>query len=226
MNTLKNKLLLFIPFILLLSGCTVEYTIDFQGENVIEKIEGDVSDEEAAPEVEDRSDVNQIYYNLYLEEYPLINNANEKYVRNVTDIDGGKHYKFNYIYYNNYKDSKIINSCFENRIYEETDDFYYINLTGKFTCLYGDKVDILVRSEKAVLEDNANSVKNGTYKWVIDKENSDNVNILLSVSKNIDANYKEYKVHTSPFKIIAFIILIVLSVITYLLYRKKEKNGI
>lgn len=224
---MKKKIVLFI-LIILLSGCTVNYSIDFQGDNVIEKIEGDVSRSEASAEVEDRSDVNQIYYNLYLEEYPLINNVNEKYIRNVNEENENVHYKFNYIYYNNYKDSKVINSCFENKIYEETADFYYINLTGKFNCLYNDddKINIFVRSEKAVLEDNANSVKNGTYKWVIDKENSDNVNILLSVSKNIDANYKEYKVHTSPFKIIAFIILIVLSVITYLLYRKKEKNGI
>ena len=124
---MKNKLFLIIPLLILLSGCTVNY--------ITENITGTVTNEEITPEVEGRTDVNPKYYYLYLNDSALINDSNEKYTKEITDINNGKSFKFNYTYQGNYDKSVVINNCFENHVVEETDTYYRIELNGKFSCL-------------------------------------------------------------------------------------------
>lgn len=218
------KKIFFIISLIFLSGCTVNYNLNIDKDSLIESISGTVTNNEIMPEIEGKSDVNPKYYYLYLDDSALISDSNEKYIKNITDIENGKKFNFYYTYRNNYDKSKIINSCFENSNVTETDTYYNIELSGKFYCLFSDEIDINVISNYAVLESNAKEVNGNKYSWVIDGSN--NVNIYLTVSKEI--KYEE-PVKTKPistFQLVGLIIFVVLIVITYFLYRKKNSGKI
>lgn len=215
---MKRKLeLLFI--LILLSGCTVNYNVKFDGSTVYESIDGTVSNFELLDD-ENRTDVNPYYYRLYFDQSPLIDDDNVLYKKEIKDLDNEKSFNFSYTYFNNFSKSKIINYCFSEKVIDEDDSYYHIKLSGDFNCLYSDSVTINVTSDYKVFEHNADKVKGNTYTWIIDKNT--NADIDFGVSKIIKSDEKD----VSYFKLIAFIIFIILSLITYFLYRKKESNNI
>ena len=221
---MKNKLFLIIPLLILLSGCTVNYNLNIDKNSITENITGTVTNEEITPEVEGRTDVNPKYYYLYLNDSALINDSNEKYTKEITDINNGKSFKFNYTYKGNYDKSVVINNCFENHVVEETDTYYRIELNGKFSCLYSDKIDINVTSNYEVLDNNAKKVYGNKYTWTID--NSDNVNILLTVSKTVKYETPRKAKAFSTFQIVGLIVFVILTIITYILYKRKNSGKI
>lgn len=221
---MKNKLYLIIPLLLFLSGCTVNYNLNIDKDSITENINGTVTNEEIMPEIEGRNDVNIKYYYLYLNDSALIINTDEKYEKTINDIDNGKSFDFNYVYHGNYNQSNVINSCFENHIIEENDDYYYIKLSGKFSCLYSNKIDINVTCNYKVLDNNAKKVNGNKYTWTID--NSNNVDITLTVSKTIKYEGSTKARIFSTFQIIGFIVFTVLVVITYALYKRKNSSKV
>ena len=221
---MKNKLFLIIPLLILLSGCTVNYNLNIDKNSITENITGTVTNEEITPEVEGRTDVNPKYYYLYLNDSALITDSNEKYTKEITDINNGKSFKFNYTYKGNYDKSVVISNCFENHVVEETDTYYRIELSGKFSCLYSDKIDINVTSNYEVLDNNAKKVDGNKYTWTID--NPDNVNILLTVSKTVKYETPTKAKAFSTFQIVGLIVFVILTIITYILYKRKNSGKI
>lgn len=215
---MKRKLWL-VCILVLLSGCTVNYNVEFDGNTVKENINGTVSNLELFDD-ENRTDVNPYYYRLYFEQPSLIDDDNALYEKEIKDLNDEKEFNFSYTYFDNYAKSKIINYCFSEKIIEEDDSYFHVKLSGDFLCLYSESVTINVTSAYKVFEHNADKVKGNTYTWVIDsKENAD---IEFGVSKTVKRNERSI----NYFKLVAFIILIVLSLVTYLLYKKKESNKI
>ena len=74
-----------------------------------------------------------------------------------------------------------------------------------------------------MLEHNADNVNNNVYTWIID---DDNCNINMTVSKKLMNNSNNVKSNPNYFRIVGFIVLIVLSVITYFLYKKRNSDKI
>lgn len=221
---MKNKLYLIIPLLLLLTGCTVNYNLNIDQNKITENISGTVTNKEITPEIEGRSDVNPQYYYLYLDDSALTTDSNEKYTKEITDIEDGKKFNFNYTYNGNYDKSKLINNCFENHIINENDEYYYIKLSGKFSCLYSDKININVISNYEVLDNNAQKVDGNKYTWVIDSSN--NVNITLTVSKTIEYSATSKAKTFSTFQLVGLIIFVLLTIVTYILYKKKNSGKV
>ena len=221
---MKNKIFLIIPLLILLTGCTVNYNLEINKDSITENISGTVTNEEITPEIEGRSDVNPKYYYLYLADNVLFNDNTAKYNKNITDIQDGKKFNFNYTYKNNYDKSMIINSCFENHKIIETDTYYSIELTGSFSCLYSNKIDINITSNYMVLENNAKKVEDNKYTWEI--TDSENVNIKLVVSKENKYEEPAKAKMFSTFQIIGFVVFAILTIITYFLYKKKNSGKI
>lgn len=216
---MKTKRIFILLILLLLTGCTVNYKLDIKESGIfIETITGTVTEQEL--DNAGRTDVNEYLDNLE-NRTPLIEEQGE-YNKRIIDKDGYKEFEFTYTFNNNYDKSSAINSCHENIRFDETDDLYYIDLSGKFYCLLSDKMTINVTSEYAVLESNAERVEGNTYTWEIDDYKD--ADIYMAISKNVkyESNTESKKRITDKFKIIGLIILVILSGITYFLYKKRE----
>ena len=99
-----------------------------------------------------------------------------------------------------------------NSISKDQLEFYSSNLRN------GEGVFV---DKKNLLENNARKVSGNTYTWTI--KDSDNVDILLNVSKKVTntENKKAKKINT--FQIVGAIVLVVLCVVTFILYKKNNE---
>lgn len=216
---MKKRLgILFILFIL--TGCTANYNLNIEGNTITENISGTVSKSEYEIKSSDTSE-NEIYSFLNNDQNALFD-SDSVYLRTIDDKGNKINYNFTYTYNNNFNKSNIINTCFENHLVEENDEYLYVRLSGKFYCKYADKININVTSNNAVIESNAKKIDGNVYKWTI--KDSDNVDIFMNISKELDySSGKEVKKVTT-FQIIGFIVLIILCVITYVMYRRKNND--
>lgn len=213
-----NRILVLLILLLITTGCTVNYELQIEENGIFkETITGTVTNKELSNE--ERTDTNIYLYNLN-SRTPLIRDQGT-YIKDIVDKGDYKEFTFNYEFNNNYDKSNVINVCYEDVRFEETDDLYYIDLEGKFNCMYSDKIVVNVTSKYAVIENNADKVKDNTYTWIINDE--DDADIYMAISKNVKNEISKKK-NTSTFKIIGFIVLILLSLITYFLYKKKNSS--
>lgn len=208
--------------LLLLSGCTVNYNLEIKDNQIKESIIGEVSKEDISIKEDDTS--LNIYYSMIYDEQMALIDGNDVYVKDIKEENDILRYNYYYTYKGNYNKSRILNTCFKDPIIKETDELYYINIEGPFFCKYADKINVNVTSNYAVIENNAQKVDGNTYTWIIDDE--DNVNIYLTISKNADYVKNSSSKKISMFRLIAFIILIILSGVAYFLYRKKNSSEI
>ena len=216
---MKKKIILILS-LLVLSGCTVNYDLDYTEDGMIETITGTVTKEEMKLNNED-SGLN-IYYALVNNPQKIFIDSDELYEKNIIENKKDYEYSVSNKYNNNLDKSTIVNSCFKEFNIEDMDEYYRIHLGGKFYCLYADKINVKVTSDTAVISSNADKVRDNTYTWVLDNEND---SIDITFSKNI--KYVEpTRKSSGTFKIVCFIILIILSIITYFLYKKKNNSDI
>lgn len=217
-----KKIIVVLISLLLLTGCTIDYNLVIDKDSIKETITGTAYKEEYEVREED-SGLNLFYTYINDDINPLIS-GDGLYTKDINEIDNGINYKYDFIYKNNYDKSKIINSCFENSNVKETDTYYSIELSGEFYCLYSDKININVISNYVVLENNAKEVNGNKYSWVID--DSSNVNIFLNISKEIKYEEPSKTKFISTFQLVGLIIFVVLTGITYFLYRKKNSGKV
>lgn len=217
-----KRIIVVLIFLLLLTGCTIDYNLVIDKDSIKETITGTAYKEEYEVREED-SGLNLFYTYINDDINPLIF-GDGLYTKDINEIDNGINYKYDFIYKNNYDKSKIINSCFENSNVKETDTYYSIELSGEFYCLYSDKININVISNYVVLENNAKEVNGNKYSWVID--DSSNVNISLNISKEVKYEEPSKTKFISTFQLVGLIIFAVLTGITYFLYRKKNSGKV
>lgn len=219
---MKLKKIILIVSLLFLSGCTINYNLDIQDGKIVETISGDVLKEEISQKEEDTG-MNPYYVRLNTDQYPLLDSA-DVYTKETKEEDGKITYKYQYIYKNNYDKSRILNTCFNDVVFDETEDYYYIGVKGPFICKYSDKVYINVTSKYVILQNNADKVENNTLSWVIDNENDSDMYMVISKNNLYNENKKSFLI-PSTFQIVTFIILIILSGVTYFLYYKMNKRN-
>lgn len=216
-----KKILLIMLTMLFLTGCTVNYNLEIDGDNLNEVITGNVTKKEY--EVKETDNGENLIYALFNNDQNALFDEESPYLRTLEDKGKTIDYNFSYLYNYNFDRSTIINTCFEYHMVDETEDYYYIKLSGKFYCMYSDKININVTSNNAVLENNAMKVDGNVYSWVIKKDKD--VDILFNVSKKMKHSNNKLKV-MNTFQIIGLVVLVVLCIITIFLYKKKNKNEV
>lgn len=214
-----KKILLIMLTMLFLTGCTVNYNLEIDGDNLNEVITGNVTKKEY--EVKETDNGENLIYALFNNDQNALFDEESPYLRTLEDKGKTIDYNFSYLYNYNFDRSTIINTCFEYHMVDETEDYYYIKLSGKFYCMYSDKININVTSNNAVLENNAMKVDGNVYSWVIKKDKD--VDILFNVSKKMKHSNNKLKV-MNTFQIIGLVVLVVLCIITIFLYKKKNRN--
>lgn len=214
-----KKGILFV-FLLLLTGCTIDYNLEIDNNKIKEEMVGTISNEEYEIKEID-TDVN-IFYEIVNYDQKSLLNDDEIYNKKIVKNDNGVDYNFKYTYKDNFDKSRLLNTCFEKVDFSETDEYYYASIGGNFYCLYSDKITINVKTDYAIMKNNADKVKNNVYTWILDDNTAD---IQMIISKKL-VNNSNTESKPNFFRIIGFIVLIVLSGITYFLYKKKNSGEI
>lgn len=213
---------ILFAFLLLLTGCTIDYNLEIDNNKIKEEIVGTISsDEYEIKEID--TDVN-IFYEIVNYEQKSLLSGDDIYNKKIIKNDDGVDCNFKYTYKDNFGESRLLNTCFENVEFREDNEYYYASIGGDFYCLYSNKITINVKTDYAVLNNNANKVKDNVYTWIIDGNTAD---IQMVISKTL-VNNSNANTQFKPnyFRIIGFIVLIVLSLITYILYKKKNGDKI
>ena len=230
---MKKILILFFTLILL-SGCSIDYTLEFKDFSIDETLEYTVSENEYNNYNNSLNEtINKNIYEFFEYQPILAFNDNYQLQHNVekNSIANGLYLKYTYDYnYNNFNKSYILQECFNNYSILNEDEYYYVSVKGKMDCYYND-INIKIKSTKKVMYNNANKYKDGYLIWNINSNNKDDVDIVFQISKT-EANdgkeserFKKSKTNVSTYLLtIIVLIVIILTIVFYISYRKKHNN--
>lgn len=214
-----KKIIILLALSIILTGCSMDYTLDFDDEDIKEKIVIEF-DEEIYEMVKDAD--NDGFYNekdLVEQEIPALNNYKGHYQKNVENINEKIIVTLNYIYsYKNFANSYLINKCFENTTFVNEEDSYSFSLSGNFACFDGEIVTLKVSSKNKVLSNNADYYKNGYYVWSLKPEDLE-YEVKFSISKiELASESNNFKIDAIK---IVVIVLLVIGLGAYLFVKKK-----
>ena len=173
---MKKYLVLFL--IILCCGCSAKYNISFIDDKITDEIV--VSYERSGESNDDIIETfSDAFNSIGRDKFYNFKDMSDNY-----NVNAHLNYEFDV---NNYDDANIPNSCFETFKFLSDDEKYYLFAQGAFKCGYYayeelDSLDVVISTNHAVLENNADEVDNNKYVWHIDS-NSDNVNIRFVVKK-------------------------------------------
>jgi len=219
---MRLKKILLVFMLIFLTGCSTEYTLTVSNDSFKENIDvvipkdiipietqeiidaGIEIDDQITPFIKDKTAsliTNDKYYKKKYIEYDDYYSINMKYTYNEE----------------NFKNSNSVNLCFE---YPELDfsENYYINLQGKFYCLYSDSVDIKINTKNKVYYNNADEIDGNTYIWHINESNVDYVDIKIEIDKGIS---KTIFVYIG----VAIVLLIAILFVVYKVFMKSRENN-
>lgn len=213
------KKILICLGLLLLTGCTVNYNLEISEDKISENITGDILKNEF-DSIDDELGDHTIYHFLHDEQYSLIDKS-DLYKQSINDNSDKIDFNYSYDYKDNFNNSRVLNECYENVIFEENDDFYIIKLSGGFYCLLNSKITVNLTTDYSVLNSNADKKNGNVYTWYLEKDNTD-IEVEISkvkkpADKNTDGDF-------GIFRLIGLAVLAVLSAATYYIYKKKNSR--
>lgn len=212
-----KKKVLFILFICLLTGCSANYTLNINNESFKETININV-DKKQITNTHDAENI------LYLEqnEIPVFKNDQLTYYRKTINKNGSKINANLYFEYKGkeFENSRVIQECFSNNIFLETENSYYIKLYGDFNCNFVENYNLSLNivTNNKVLKNNADNIYKNKYTWNINVGNDSEKVIEFQVSKKVD-DLKENGSFLSM-GIILIISFLILSIITWVIFKK------
>lgn len=206
-----KKIILISTILFLLSGCTINYNISLEDNQIKEKVTSKFNYK--------KLDSDSLSSLQGLEEWGIyafkgdtitMHDTTVKYKRKKANINIEYDYDTD-----NFINAYLPNTCFDNYIYLNEEDYYYIELTGKFGCMYADEINISLTTNNIVEDTNA-KIKNNKYIWTINNANKDNTNIYIKISKEQTKSQSKF---LKGFKTFSLVALVVLTLIAAFLYK-------
>ena len=233
---MKKKILIFI-YLLLLTGCTVNYNIDISDNKIKES-----SNYYYENRMYDSNDHNAIFLETFedfdnLSDIYLAFNENfeDKYYKKemIHDSNGdGINLKYTYDFnnygnsflFNIFDDSNYVNN--DGQIVIDVEEINLYDLYDYFTLLDENvsSLNINIKTNFKVLENNADSVKGNTYTWNINADSSNDKSLYIKIQK-VDSKNEKIN-YTIIFVIITILLIIVIALVFYILKKKKENDEI
>lgn len=214
-----KKILFLIIICLFLTGCTVNYNLEINDTTFKESITGNVLNSEL--NTNDSSSINNYLFLLNGDQPSFYKNDNIFYNKETNNTQDGINFEYTYTFNeNNFNNSRIINECFDNHIYNYVDNKYYLVVSGKFNCNYSDITNINITTNYNVTSNNATKIKNNTYTWTIDETNKDDLYFFITIDKSTNS---KLDLSWNTFKTIGLILIILLSGIC-IYFAKKDKQ--
>lgn len=218
-------ILLIIP--LVLSGCTIEYNLEFNNKDLKEDINVYLQGTDYQ--------VNTINNLKGIKPY-AISSGLEQEPYNISFNDSGNEFVSNYKYdftVDNFNKSHVFKTCYDAFSFTESEDYYLLSTSKIFKCLILDfevidAYKIKIKTNHKVLEHNADLVEKNTYIW-----NIDNYNQVDAIEKPILIKFsKEVSKFDSIFNSNGFIvgvailsIALIIGIIFLIAYIKNRKNN-
>lgn len=193
--------------LLLITGCSCNYELSIQNNNVYETLK-----------------INGVTTEIPVDA-DLVNLSSSKYKKEIKD---------NIVTYTNnysldgYKRSTLL-TCYDSYSVQSSDDRYVIRTGKKFKCypyqyndfdeLIFDNLEIKIKTNHKVINHNADKVEENTYYWHINEDNIDNADIYFEIEKQVN--------NPIILGIAVFLIavLIVGVVVYFIVKSKSEKNN-
>lgn len=220
----KNLYLLLMIF--LLSGCSVEYNLEFNDTTFKENIR-------IGP-----FDSNKVEGWEFFTPYAIANDAVQEYY----EVDySNQELTLNHNYsLSLYKMSNTLEKCYDLVNISTKDNYYNILTSNEFKCLTydgytSDSVKINFKTSHKVISTNADYVDDNTYTWNIDKNNNNNKPIKIKLEKvknkveTTEENQKEKKNSFSiaEFAILAGVLLTIIAIgLIYIGIKSKKRDEI
>lgn len=217
---MKKIIFLLVFLTMFLTGCSSEYNIEFSNGKIKENIVVNILDSDIP-----KAPANQLYdvddrVTPFIKnnQYPIFGNTDIIYDKNVKKEGNNTRVTLDYTYtHDEYRNSTVYKSCFENAYLINNKKNYELNFSGSFYCLYGNELVINIKTNNEVISNNADKVNGNIYTWIINKDNVTNADIQMTISK-----------HSRYYNIIVYcivgVILICLSIVGYIVYKKIRNN--
>lgn len=226
---------LLILIILLTSGCDVVYNIDIDESIVTEStniyfeqhdfIGSNVYN--SADEINSK-DISELVDKNYNRDYLALNNPiNDEYYKKkkINDnIGDGINLSYDYTI-DNYYNSSLINYCISNEVITENDKYIIVDVKDFGHCFYKDPYELLssltinVKTEKKVLDNNADSINKNVYTWTINKDNINKKNLFIKIRN------EPYYGNDFIVILIIFIFLFLINFFVYFFRRQNKANN-
>lgn len=222
---MKRKIIILATTLILLTGCSATYNLYLDKNNITERTYiYDSTKKLEGLEYYDMDKGNEISIDLYANEVAAFEN-NFKYEKEEIKTNNGNNfgYRYNTSYkYNEFNKLSAVAACYD-KIEIKNDGNISVKTSNEFKCFdkYSLLEDVTIRIHYTgkVLNTNADKVENDIYIWKITKDNYKNSGIIFTAEK------VKTKIF-STFQIVGLIILTILIVITYLLYKRKNSGKI
>lgn len=177
-----KKIFLIIVSLFTLTGCSVEYNLEFNNEQLKENIKIGKFNSKNINDFE------------YLEPQSIVDKELTSYYDfNYKNNELNLSYK--YFSIDDFRKSNVIYSCFDLAGFTTDDNYYYILTSGEFKCLSynnytANKVTINFTTNYKVISENSDYYNKNTYTWIFDKNNKSNKTIEIKLDKNELAEIK------------------------------------
>ena len=236
---MKKRMVILLLMLMITTGCTCEYNLKIENgtykENII--LESTDTEEIASFNKQWNISTNKTINNLGLdpssEEIPIDN----VYNYNLT----GNKLTFNYDFnQNEYKYSTAISKCYNNFSISNYNNRTIISTSSNPTCFVDypnlTKVTIKITVDEKVISNNADTINNNTYIWILTKDSKKAINLVIgegiesasptnSVTTTTKNNNSFLTNNKKDYTLIIFCgILLVLTLIGYLIYMVIKKN--
>lgn len=201
---MKKYLLLIVPIIL--TGCTANYTLTYENNNFNEEvIIENINDEELSKfdKLKASDNFKDEKNNL---EYKYIDNGKTKTIK----LDIGEDLVV----------TKLLNYCYEDIYLINESNYFTIQTGGEKYCKNYD-IKVNFKTDKNIINSNADSINDNVLTWnKLDKD----INIQVSKTESIKKNKNEKKISESLRYIIVFVLLIVVGIATFFIYKLKNNK--
>lgn len=218
---------------IILSGCSAEYELNFVDGKYNEKFKtiGSINDENYKNEIDVLNDKNYLFVDSTLQtgDFPAESFLDEYaiYDKNIFNNDNGYGVILSYSYNSKYDylKSSIVYSMFQGFNITNDEIYLYDSLNVFLTYPLLDDITISFKSDKKVYDNNADEIKNNIYYWYMNKENYKDKYIRISFKKNEMLSQKNIIISDKSFKIGVYIFLIILLIIVLVIFEKIRKSN-
>lgn len=231
---MKNgiKLIIIVCLIIFITGCEVNYNLEFKDNILEENIDIILSEEESTGENKEK-----MKYSLENEAFSISKQTvHEQYITNFKEEKNKFIGNLNYSYtVDNFADANLINQCYDSFSFVRVESGYSLVTSDIFKCvvfsyLPVDKYNITITTDYLVKEHNADIVDKNKYTWIIEANGDVQTKkpIKIVFSNETKGTQLKDKMRTNSSTILITILgglFLIISVIYIIYYIKNRRNS-